>query len=589
MQLTTVLLFAFVLTLANASTIPLRRIRISSLPHQRGHLSMHRRHARFLPRQVTNTSTTTLATAGTATPQPLITTTNTNSSSAAPSPSSAPSPSISIDSTPQPSQPPADNSGAQKYVVAHHMIGNTFPYTIQDWADDIALAHASGIDGFALNMGSDDWEPARVADAYQAALQSGLDFKLFLSLDMSVLPCGSPADAQALRNLVKAHITHPNQFQYKGRAFVSTFAGETCQFGQGSVADGWKTQFTRSPDLQGQIYFVPAFFIDPATFGNFADVMDGDFNWNSGWPIQVTTSFAQNLANSLPANTTSGAGGILGSVINTAGSLATAGLNRLQLAVSQFIGATTTDEQHLAALSKLPANLGTRDTDPSSPLYMAAVSPWFFTHYGKDSFNKNFIFLSDQHLYSKRWESLVETRDTVDVVEVLTWNDYGESHYVGPIKGSQPNSQAWTDGMNHTAWLGLTQYYATAFKTGSYPAIEKDQIYMWSRPHSSSAQAPDPVGQPDNFQLPQDAIWAVVLTTAPSSVTLATSPTTSTTVNVPAGLTKLTMPISAGGTMKGTITRNGQTVVELNPTGFTFQGSPKTYNFNAFVASATAD
>lgn len=164
MQLTTVLLFAFVLTLANASTIPFRRIRISS--HQRGHLSMQRRHARFLPRQVN--STTSLAAAGTATPQPVITTTISSNSSAAPSSSSAPSPSISIDSTPQPSQPPADNSGAQKYVVAHHIIGNTFPYTIQDWADDIALAHASGIDGFALNMGSDDWEPARVADAYVA-------------------------------------------------------------------------------------------------------------------------------------------------------------------------------------------------------------------------------------------------------------------------------------------------------------------------------------------------------------------------------------------------------------------------------------
>lgn len=167
MQLTTVLLFAFVLTLANASTIPFRRIRISSHPHQRGQLSMHRRHARFLPRQVASTTTFANATASTATPQPSITTTISNgSSSAAPSPSSAPSPSISIESTPQPSQPPADNSGAQKYVVAHHIIGNTFPYTIQDWADDIALAHASGIDGFALNMGSDSWEPARVADAY---------------------------------------------------------------------------------------------------------------------------------------------------------------------------------------------------------------------------------------------------------------------------------------------------------------------------------------------------------------------------------------------------------------------------------------
>lgn len=41
-------------------------------------------------------------------------------------------------------------------------------------------------------------------------------------------------------------------------------------------------------------------------------------------------------------------------------------------------------------------------------------------------------------------------RDQVDIVQILSWNDYGESHYVGPIKGAQPNSQAWVDGMNHT-------------------------------------------------------------------------------------------------------------------------------------------
>ena len=57
-------------------------------------------------------------------------------------------------------------SGSQKYVVAHHMVGNTYPYTLKDWADDIVLAHNSGIDGFALNMGREVWEPARVSDAY---------------------------------------------------------------------------------------------------------------------------------------------------------------------------------------------------------------------------------------------------------------------------------------------------------------------------------------------------------------------------------------------------------------------------------------
>lgn len=45
---------------------------------------------------------------------------------------------------------------------------------------------------------------------------------------------------------------------------------------------------------------------------------------------------------------------------------------------------------------------------------------------------------------------MIANRDKVDVVEVITWNDYGESHYIGPIEGSQPNSQAWVDGMDHT-------------------------------------------------------------------------------------------------------------------------------------------
>jgi len=94
----------------------------------------------------------------------------------------------------------------------------------------------------------------------------------------SSFPCDSPNDAQNLRNIVNTHVSHPNQLQYASRAFVSTFAGESCNFGQGSVPDGWKNQFTRHPDLQGKIYFVPAFFIDPTRFKDFADVMDGDFN-----------------------------------------------------------------------------------------------------------------------------------------------------------------------------------------------------------------------------------------------------------------------------------------------------------------------
>lgn len=62
-------------------------------------------------------------------------------------------------------QAPPPSSGNPKYVFAHHMVGNTYPYTVDNWASDIQLAHANGIDAFALNIGSDEWQPQRVADA----------------------------------------------------------------------------------------------------------------------------------------------------------------------------------------------------------------------------------------------------------------------------------------------------------------------------------------------------------------------------------------------------------------------------------------
>jgi len=237
-------------------------------------------------------------------------------------------------------------------------------------------------------------------------------FVLILIVSHSSFPCGSPNDAQNLRNIVNTHISHPNQLTYASRAFVSTFAGESCKFGQGSVPDGWKTQFTRHPDLQGKIYFVPAFFIDPATFKDFADVMDGDFNvciffyfkvhtlkdpmqWNSGWPIQVTSSFARNVLaeqsndKEKPNTSLMTTNSIAGSLAEQVETAVVSSLTDLQQALTQFIGTTDTDKEHLSGLAALQGTLQARDGESSKRAYMGAVSPWFFTHYGPDSFNKN--------------------------------------------------------------------------------------------------------------------------------------------------------------------------------------------------------
>ena len=57
-------------------------------------------------------------------------------------------------------------------------------------------------------------------------------------------------------------------------------------------------------------------------------------------------------------------------------------VNQITQALSKFVGATDTDNQYTNGLKALT-------TDNGAPTYMGAVSPWFFTHYGADTYNKN--------------------------------------------------------------------------------------------------------------------------------------------------------------------------------------------------------
>jgi glucan endo-1,3-alpha-glucosidase len=177
-----------------------------------------------------------------------------------------------------------------------------------------------------------------------------------------------------------------------------------------------------------------------------------------------------------------------------------------------------------------------------------------------DSWNKNWIFKSDDFLFAKRWQTLVDNRDRFDSIEALTWNDYGESSYIGPIQGDQPNSQAWVDGFDHTALLAINKYYATAFKTGSYPAITKDVIYLSARPHTKTATATaDSVGRPTGGQngdpsgylWTPDEFWALVFASKAGEVTL-TSGANTKTVAVTAGVNWLSQTLEVGTGMSAT-------------------------------------
>lgn len=81
--------------------------------------------------------------------------------------------------------------------------------------------------------------------------------------------------------------------------------------------------------------------------------------FNSGWPLGIT---AQNAGQTLP--------GVDLNNVNSVG----------ETALQKFIGSFDTDTQHITNLANVQG---------SAQTYMAAVAPWFFTHFGADTFNKN--------------------------------------------------------------------------------------------------------------------------------------------------------------------------------------------------------
>jgi glucan endo-1,3-alpha-glucosidase len=153
-------------------------------------------------------------------------------------------------------------------------------------------------------------------------------------------------------------------------------------------------------------------------------------------------------------------------------------------------------------------------------------------------------------------------------------------------------------------WLDLMQYYIKGYKTGAYPAITRDRVFLWARKYPANASAPDHVGKPDHWDYvsmtssssifvlgsnvclqTQDYLWAVALLPSPATVTLSCGSST-TTSTLPKGLAKMRLKLSTDCDVKVKIQRNGGSGLDFTPQGFRFTKSPPSYNFNAFVAAS---
>ncbi|KAH7014504.1 glycosyl hydrolase family 71-domain-containing protein [Microdochium trichocladiopsis] len=235
--------------------------------------------------------------------------------------------------------------------------------------------------------------------------------------------------------------------------------------------------------------------------------------------------------------------------------------------------------------------------------YMAPVSPWFFTHYGPEvSYSKNWVFPSGSLLFD-RWNTVLARG--FPMVEIITWNDYGESHYIGPLRSKHydDGNSKWVNDMPHNGWLELSKPFIAAYKakaTSVNNYITDEKVIYWYRRNlkSTNCDATDTtagrpanndsgnyfMGRPDGYNTMDDVVYVATLLKSAGTITV-TSGNTVVTRNVPAGASLIQVPAGLGK-QKFSLTRNNAVVLEGTSLMDISNECPcGLYNYNAYVGT----
>ena len=155
--------------------------------------------------------------------------------------------------------------------------------------------------------------------------------------------------------------------------------------------------------------------------------------------------------------------------------------------------------------------------------YMVPFSTLQYKHWPQD--NLHYYRVGESNLPQRMTEILALGSSGPDFAEYITWNDCGESHYMGNIWDEQVagadwmyaygNSSTWT----HAALQPLVSSFIAAYKAGTDattmapPSGSKGAGAMWYRTILTSATCSnDPLGKPSSASSALDAVnWAVVL------------------------------------------------------------------------------
>jgi glucan endo-1,3-alpha-glucosidase len=417
--------------------------------------------------------------------------------------------------------------GANKYVFAHFMVGFTIDYTADDWKTQMSLAAQHDIDAFALNVGADPWQPAQVQTAYDTAGNVTLSSGSTFKVFLS-LDMSSISNVTQVTDFVTRFTPLSANFEYNSRPLVSTFSGENNTLGGTSLSDGWQAA-VKTP-LANLSPSVNAYFVP---------------SWSG---LNAATAASESVVDGI--------------------------MNWLAWPTTDANSSTTLDSTYLSGASS------------SSKTYMATVSPVFFTHY----VDKNYIWRSDDNLMLNRWTELLQLSTQPDFIQIVSWNDFSESHYIGPQDGTPPSGTTWIDGIDHQAWLNMSDHYIQWYKSGQEPKISSDNVYFNYRTHSANATASsDSLGEPSNFEWASDNIYTATFlssNTDAKQLTVTTGGST-TTYSVSSGINTFSTPFGEGAVSVALLDKNGHTIGNASGAK-SVSNSISTYNFNPVSQQLTA-
>lgn len=210
--------------------------------------------------------------------------------------------------------------------------------------------------------------------------------------------------------------------------------------------------------------------------------------------------------------------------------------------------------------------------------YMAPVSPWFFTNLPSKAWN----FPGDL-LWFNRWNEILALAPPM--IEIITWNDYGESHYIGAgsetDKHTDDGSSAYTNNIPHGGWLEMAKPYITAFKAGAKePIITEEKLVYWYRQSLKAACGPF-----DGIDTLQDSVFVVALLKSAGDITVSSGGNTKT-FNAPAGASAYQVDMGIGKQIFS-LARDGVEVASsIGALDISNNCSP--VNLNAFVGTVKA-